>query len=83
MKLLREAFVILLALLPQAARLQPVDWTAEAARLEMHRQLWNTHNIDRYEYLLDMDCFCVQNSPVRVTVENGRITSLVDAHTGI
>lgn len=45
--------------------------------------LWNSHEIDRYQYTLERTCFCMPGRlEATVHVENGQVVSIADVRGG-
>lgn len=56
----------------------------EKKALEDARRLWDRQQIASYTFRVRQVCFCVPSvrAPLAVVVEQGRVTSIVDAETG-
>ncbi|BAY24662.1 hypothetical protein NIES2100_44570 [Calothrix sp. NIES-2100] len=59
----------------------PVRANSQLNQLNANRRLWKKQNIRNYRYTLSRSCFCAPKStgPLRITVRNGRKTSITDA----
>jgi hypothetical protein len=57
------------------------DGTTGYDDLLQNRALWESRNINNYEFEFEWSCFCLveRTMPVRITVENNRITRVASA----
>lgn len=63
---------------------QSVDLERLREMLDSAMSSWFEHGPENYEFVFRWQCFCPPeaNSPVRITVEGGEITSITDAESG-
>ena len=50
--------------------------------LVANRQKWETQQLARYDFTLEMFCFCAIRGPIRVSVVNGAVVSAVELANG-
>ena len=50
--------------------------------LDANRQKWEAQQFARYDFTLEMFCFCAIRGPIRVSVANGAVVSAVEVATG-
>ena len=61
----------------------PFTHTARAlGEWRAHRAQWKSLNLQSYVYLFEAHCYCSNGGRHLVTVDDGRIVSVVDAETG-
>ena len=62
------------------------DVDIEQARRDMENAMfrWYQYGLESYEFVYRLQCFCQpdETAPVRITVEAGQVTSVVDVATG-
>jgi len=73
------AFVVLLALSGCNDVLAPGSPRSE---LDTNRQKWRGRGYTDYAFTLRVGCFCVETGPLRVTVVNDSVVSVVRVSTG-
>lgn len=58
--------------------------SSTSQQLQRNKQLWARQKISNYRYTLRRSCFCLREAtePVRITVRNGKVTSMVAARNG-
>lgn len=57
---------------------------SEQDELQLNRERWEARRADTYEFAFRRSCECtpLATTPMRITVEEGRIRSVVDQRTG-
>jgi hypothetical protein len=63
----------------------PIAQTSNTSQqLQRNKQLWAKQKISNYRYTLRRSCFCLPKAtePVRMTVRNGKVSSMVAASNG-